>query len=237
MHNSPSLVNEESNSDVFSGEYSIGEGGTHIYPVNGTYEMRNEKGETQHVLFFQRKEKDTVSVYGTKNKTITIKMNPGHKTGRYFENDESWPVTFVKPNPKEETEKEETERILKQRHQDDSVAFSELAIYNGTYRIQTESDGVNATLKLQYKGNQTFAYDWSFNVSAEEADCNAKRKGILTMDRTQHGFDRKGNCMMHFNFNGLWEKGYVVEIDFEDASQCPDLKGSCTFSGTYVTEK
>lgn len=164
-------------------------------------------------------------------------MNPEHKAGMYYKIDEQWPVSYVKPILKEETEEEETDRIFRQRHNEDSVAYTELGMYDGTYLIYTESDGVNATLKLHYNGDQTFKYEWSFEVVSEEANCKGIRKGILAMDRTQHGFDRSENCVIHFNFNGYWDNGYVVEIDFEDQTKCPDLIGECTFSGTYINSK
>lgn len=69
---------------TFSGEYLIGDGGTFIVPVADTYEMRNERGETSDVLYFQGKEKDTVSIYSNKDKSIIFKMNPDHKSGMYF---------------------------------------------------------------------------------------------------------------------------------------------------------
>lgn len=89
----------DSTSDVFCGEYLIGVSGygCTIRPVNGAYEMRNEKGETQNVLYFIQKEGDSLFVYSTKNMAITIKMRPGHKTGGYLEDSEGWPVKFVKP--------------------------------------------------------------------------------------------------------------------------------------------
>ncbi len=222
---------------VFEGEYLVGDGSVFIVPVNDTFELRNEKGESRATLYLGGIENDTIQVYATKDKSITFKMNPGHKAGMYFETDEQWPVSYLKPIAKQETEAEESERIFKQRHIEDSVAFTQLGTYDGTYSIKTESEGVNATLTLHYNGDQTFNYEWSFDVAGEEASCKAKRKGIVAMDRTQHGLDSDGNCTMHFNFNGLWNDGYVIEIDFEDQAKCSDLIGQCTFSGTYIRAK
>jgi len=219
---------------TFSGEYLIGDGGTFIVPVAGAFEMRNEREETTGVLDFQGKEKDTLSIYANKDKSIIFKMNPGHKSGMYYEPDAQWPVSFVNALRQEESEEEETERIMKQRYAEDSISYSQLAMYGGNYEIKTESEGVNATLNLQYNGDQSFNYEWSFEVDVEQAKCKAKRKGVLVMDRTQHGIDADGECRIHFNFNGYTSKGYIVEIDFEDQSKC-GVEGGCDFSGAYAT--
>ncbi|NJK97417.1 MAG: hypothetical protein HC905_23135 [Bacteroidales bacterium] len=132
------------------------------------------------------------------------------------------------------TEDQETELILKQKHIDDSIAYASLKDYDGEYLIQTESEGVDAKLTLMYKNDRTFEYIYTFRVNSEEADCNGETKGIIMMDRTQHGFDRQGECMIHFNFNGYWNGHYVVEIDFEDQAKCTFLKGECNFAGTFL---
>ncbi|MDL5048522.1 hypothetical protein QQ054_21140 [Oscillatoria amoena NRMC-F 0135] len=220
--------------DVFSGEYSIGDGETIIVPYNNFYLMKNEKGEVTDSLYAMGKEQ-ALFVYANRSNSIVFKMDPDHKSGMYFESDEKWPVRFIKSIPEEETELEESERIFKQRYLEDSIAFAELDRYDGTYEIQTESEGVNAQLVLQYKNDMTFNYTWSFNVASGEVSCKAHREGVLMMDRTQHGFDRVDDCMMHFNFNGLWDGGMVIEIDFEDQFKCNFIKGNeCTFSGAYV---
>lgn len=128
----------------------------------------------------------------------------------------------------------ESELITKQKHIDDSIAYASLKDYDGEYLIQTESEGVDAKLTLGYKNDKTFEYKYSFRVNNEEAECNGEIKGIVMMDRTQHGFDRQGECMIHFNFNGYWNGHYVVEIDFEDQAKCSFLKGDCNFSGTFL---
>lgn len=228
---------KENGNDVFSGEYSIGDGGSLIVPFNKYFQMKNEKGDITDTLYAIAKEQ-SLFVYANKNKSKIFKMNSGHKSGMYYEPDEKWPVNFIKPLVKEETELEESERIFKQRHTEDSIAYSELSVYNGTYTIQTESDGVNAKLVLHYNNDKTFNYTWSFEVASEEVNCKANKKGILMMDRTQHGFDRIGECLIHFNFNGSWSEGMVVEIDFEDQKKCNFIKGNdCTYSGTYVNKQ
>lgn len=135
---------------------------------------------------------------------------------------------------REETEEEETERLLRERHVEDSTTYAQLGTYDGVYLIYTESAGVDATLQLHYNGNRTFNYEWKLEVSDEGTNCLGHRKGVLTMDQTHHGFDRTEDCVIHFNFNGYWNDGYVVKVDFEDQSLCPDLVGECTFSGTYI---
>lgn len=137
----------------------------------------------------------------------------------------------------EETEEEEMERILKERYLEDIIAFTELTTYDGEYRISTESEGVDATLQLKYNGDQTFDYQWKLAVTSEETTCKGEMKGVLTMDQTQHGFDKIEDCFVHFNFNGYFNDGYVVEIDFEDQTKCASLTGECIFSGTYINKK
>lgn len=221
-------------SGTFSGEYLIGDGGAIIYPVGDTYEMRNKLGETYDVLYFEGREHDTLSVYSNKDKSVIFKMNPDHKFGMHYEPDEAWPVSWMQDVPAAETEVDETDRVMRLRYFEDSVAYAQLVTYDGTYQIQTESEGVNATLSLHYNGDRTFTYDWNFVVDNEEIQCNGSRKGLIAMDRTQHGVDVKEACLMHVNFNGNQDGGYVVEIDFEDQSKCDFLTGECAFSGTYL---
>lgn len=222
--------------DLFIGEYLIGDEGSFIVPVGDTYEMRNSEGDKTDIIYFQGREKDTITIYANKDKSIIFKMNPGHKVGVYYEPDEQWPVHYIGLIREEETEEEESERVFKQRHIEDSIAYTQLGIYDGNYLIYTESEGIDASLNLLYNGDQTFKYDWRFAVSNEEANCERNMEGTLVMDRTQHGFDRQGECFIHFNFNfnGYGSEGYVVEIDFEDQAKCLNVKGECTFSATYV---
>jgi hypothetical protein len=219
---------------AFEGEYMFGDGTVFIVPAKDGYEIQDEKGGKTGMLYFIRKENDTVQVFGTKDGSQLFKMNPGFKTGIYVEKDEKWEIHYVGPIKKFNTEEEETEELFKKRHIEDSIAYTELSMYDGTYAIQTESDGVNANLRLKYKKDRTFAYEWQFIVENGDANCAVKRKGVLAMDRTQHGIDREGECLIHFNFNGFWNGRYVVELEFEDQAKCKNLKGDYTFSGTYV---
>jgi len=223
--------------DVFSGEYLIGDESVFIVPDNDKYLLKNENGEWEETLFFIGKEKDSLLFYANEDKTILFNMSPGHKAGIYIELDEQRPVTFIKPLQQEETEEEETDRIFKQRYLDDSIAFAQLDMYNGSYFLNTESEGVNASLKLVYNGNKTFNYEWNYEVLNGEVNCEAHLNGVFVMDRTQHGFDDNNNCVIHFNLNGYWNNGYVVEIDVEDQAKCSFLKGECSFSGHYINSK
>ena len=223
--------------ELFSGEYLIGDGDSFIVPVGDTYEMQNSNGEKTDILYFDGKENDTIEVYSNNDRSIISKMNPGHKVGMYYQPDEQWPVHYKGPIKQRKSEEEEIERILKQRHFEDSITYTELGIYNGDYLIYTEIEGVNSTLKLLYNGDQTFNYEWNFNVSKDEVICVVKMNGIVTMDRTQHGFDSQGDCFIHFNFNGSWSEGDVVEIDFEDQTKCMSIKGDCIFSGRYIKKR
>lgn len=155
----------------------------------------------------------------------------GNKTKR----DESAdPDTLALNKPEQKMDKGESEGILKKRAIEDSIAYVSLHTYDGEYEIHTESEGVNAKLQLSYKNNRTFGYQWTFLVSNEEVNCKGELKGVLTMDRTQHGLDSQGECFVHFNFNGLQNGRYAVEIDFEDETKCKMVSGPCTFSGTYL---
>ena len=82
---------------TFAGEYLIGDGNTYIVPVADTYEMRDGTGKASDVLYFEGKDNDTLSVYSNKDKSVTFKMNPGHKMGKYYAGDEELPVELVGP--------------------------------------------------------------------------------------------------------------------------------------------
>jgi len=82
---------------LFAGEYLIGEGDMYIVPVADTYEMQDGTGITSDVFTYEGKENDTLSVYSNKDKSVTFKMNPDHKTGRYYAADEELPVELVGP--------------------------------------------------------------------------------------------------------------------------------------------
>jgi hypothetical protein len=134
-----------------------------------------------------------------------------------------------------DNELKESEDELKKRQLEDDKIYSELILYNGTYERHTESDGVNSSLILTYNNDKTFNYSWDFEVVNGEAICKANRKGIIKMDRTQHGFDNIGDCFIHFNFNGYWNGNMVIEIEFEDQQKCRFIKGQeCTYSGVYI---
>jgi len=87
----------EPNHGTFAGEYLIGDGNTYIVPVADTYEMRDGTGKASDVLYFEGKENDTLSVYSNKDKSVTFKMNPGHKMGKYYAPGEELPVELVGP--------------------------------------------------------------------------------------------------------------------------------------------
>jgi hypothetical protein len=119
------------------------------------------------------------------------------------------------------------------RFREDSIAYALLDMYDGKYYIVAESDGVNASLSLKYNGDRTFDYEWTFNVSNAEANCQAARKGTFTMDRTRHGMDGEEDCLVHFNFDDELEGYYRISIDFADQAQCRGLNGKCNFFGIY----
>lgn len=120
---------------------------------------------------------------------------------------------------------------LKERANSDSIAYEALHIYSGNYQLETESEGVTATVNLTYLGDKQFTFDWSFNVS--EANCEAKLSGTLQMDRTQHGFITCNSTLIHVNFNGTWNGYDVIEILIEEPQACNTISGDCIFSGTY----
>jgi hypothetical protein len=86
---------------TFVGEYLIGDGNTYIVPVGDRYEMRDGTGKASDVFYFQGKENDTLSVYSNQDKSVTFKMNPAHKTGKYYADNEELPVELVGPVPEE----------------------------------------------------------------------------------------------------------------------------------------
>jgi hypothetical protein len=93
------VVVAEPEQGTFTGEYLIGDGNTYIVPVGDTFEMQDGTGKASDVFYFQGKENDTLSVYSNKDKSVTFKMNPGHKSGTYFEANELLPVELVGPGP------------------------------------------------------------------------------------------------------------------------------------------
>ncbi|MCZ8356093.1 MAG: hypothetical protein O9340_15235 [Cyclobacteriaceae bacterium] len=131
----------------------------------------------------------------------------------------------------EVTEEELIASELKERANSDSIAYEALHIYSGNYQLETESEGVTATVNLTYLGDKQFTFDWSFNVS--EANCEAKLSGTLQMDRTQHGFITCNSTLIHVNFNGTWNGYDVIEILIEEPQACNTISGDCIFSGTY----
>jgi hypothetical protein len=82
---------------LFVGVYLIGDGNTYIVPVADTYEMRDGTGKASDVFYFEGKENDTLSVYSNKDKSVTFKMNPDHKMGKYYAAGEELPVELVGP--------------------------------------------------------------------------------------------------------------------------------------------
>ena len=109
-----------------------------------------------------------------------------------------------------------------------------LAAYDGVYELRTESDGVNAKLTLTYKRNSTFEYYWIFRVTGGEVKCQGEQNGSITVAGNRRGFDDRGDCSLRFDFNGLQNGNYVVDMAFEDQEKCKTLSGPCLFSGTYL---
>jgi hypothetical protein len=136
--------------------------------------------------------------------------------------------------PTELSEEALLEIEMKNRFAEDSLAFAELDQYEGAFTLYTESEGVTATLDLQYKEDKQFAYTIDFKADSEEASCKASLSGTLFLDQTQHGFSTCDKTTLHFNFNGIWNGNYVVELVLEDASKCKAMQGPCTINGTYV---
>jgi len=137
----------------------------------------------------------------------------------------------------QETEAQETERLTQEKQAEDETAFQALSTYNGDYYIEIgENEGLNAVLTLQYNGDKTFDFVWTFQVQAEETQCNGKLQGKILMDRSQHGFYQENGCFVHFNFNGLYNNKMVVEIPDVEKDNCKSLQGECTFGGIYTME-
>jgi len=88
---------------IFSGEYLIGDGNVYIVQVGDTIELRNSMNEPTDFFYFQGTENDTLRLYSNQDKSITFKMNPDHKEGKYYAPGEEWPVSYVGPSPTEET--------------------------------------------------------------------------------------------------------------------------------------
>jgi hypothetical protein len=82
---------------LFAGEYLIGDGSEYIVPVGNTFEIQDGTGKARDVFTFEGKENDTLSVYSNKDKSVTFKMNPDHKMGKYYSNGEELPVELVGP--------------------------------------------------------------------------------------------------------------------------------------------
>lgn len=214
--------------EEFVGEYMIGDGVWIINPNNDTFEMRNAPGQDPYVLFLSGVESDTIQVYTTKDHAITLKMYPGHKHGMYFEDDEQWEVHWIKLH--EETEEEESERLLRERAAEDEEAYKYLSTYDGTYTLFTESEGAEGKLELKYNNDRVF--DFKLELKALDI-CQGSASGQVVMDRTQHGFFQTDGCMLHFNFMGNWgDSGMVVEIEQPEA--CSLMKGECIFTGKYT---
>lgn len=131
-----------------------------------------------------------------------------------------------------ETEAQESDRILSERATDDEKAYSELSTYNGTYILNTESEGAEGTLTLTYNSDRTFV----FTLEMKALDiCSSSIQGQVFMDRTQHGLYQNKDCLLHFNFMGNWESGTILEIDQPES--CSLMKGECTLTGRYVATK
>ncbi len=219
---------------IFEGEYQIGDGTWLMSPAEGGVCMKASPEAEPVLLLEKTSPTDSIRIFETKDKTIRLLMKPDLRSGWYEEPDEKWPVLWVKPLPKEETEEEEIERLRKQQAKDESSAFAEMHQYSGNYQLSTESHGVQAGLTLKYRGDKTFSFSWSFKVQEEEASCSAQKTGIIQMDRTQHGFFKDGDCLVHVNLNGFWNGKYAIEWLIENPEKCPDLQGPCDFSGTYL---
>ncbi|HMG88948.1 MAG TPA: hypothetical protein VK589_02775 [Chryseolinea sp.] len=91
------LTPAQSEQGIFVGEYLIGDGDMYIVPVGDTFEMQDGTGKASDVFTFQGKENDTLSVYSNQDKSVTFKMNPDHKKGRYYAPGEELPVELVGP--------------------------------------------------------------------------------------------------------------------------------------------
>ncbi|MFN0047645.1 MAG: hypothetical protein ACKVOU_00830 [Cytophagales bacterium] len=133
----------------------------------------------------------------------------------------------------EETEAEESERIAKEKFEEDELAYKELGQYDGKYTLNTESEGADGNLEMQYSGERVF----KFKLIIEAVDiCAGNIEGEIFMDRTQHGIYRTDSCYLHFNFNGSYANaGLIIEIAQDD--RCSSMKGDCIFSGNYTKKQ
>lgn len=139
--------------------------------------------------------------------------------------------TAAAPVVREETEAEESERIAKERAEADAQAYNELNVYDGSYNLNTESEGAEGKLTLTYKGDRVFKFKLELLVSDV---CTGTIENELTMDRTQHGVFQTDGCFLHFNFMGNYaESGMIIEI--EQADKCDLMKGDCIFTGQYLS--
>ena len=93
------VISAETEQHLFAGEYLVGDGDLYIVPAGDTYEMQDGTGKATDVFYFQGLENDTLNIYSNKNKSITFKMNPDHKAGRYYTSNEQLPVEYVGPLP------------------------------------------------------------------------------------------------------------------------------------------
>jgi len=91
------VVSAQPKQSFLAGEYLVGDGNLVIVPVGETVEIQDGMGKATDVFYFQGVENDTLSVYSNKDKSITFKMNPDHKTGTYHTSDEKLPVEYVGP--------------------------------------------------------------------------------------------------------------------------------------------
>jgi hypothetical protein len=131
------------------------------------------------------------------------------------------------PMVTEGTGDRDSEDILRERNNEEEKVYSQLGKYDGVYSIHTESEGVSASLKLEYKGDRVF----SFELSLEVADvCSGYIQDKFTMDRTQHGFYDHEGCLLHFNL-------LETEVEIDEPAGCSFMKGECTFSSTWIQQR
>ncbi|MCS7004818.1 MAG: hypothetical protein NZM38_05775 [Cytophagales bacterium] len=130
---------------------------------------------------------------------------------------------------------EETDNNEEQVTKENEEAYQALVGYSGTYQIESgENEGLSSKLTLQYNNDKTFDFTWNFEVHSEETNCTGKLQGKILVDNTQHGFYQEGDCIVHFNFNGIYNGKFLVEIPPIEKSSCQTLQGECAFGGTYV---
>ena len=126
---------------------------------------------------------------------------------------------------KKEGESEEEE--LARRHSEDEKVFSEMNVYDGTYKLYTESEGAAGTLVLQYLGDKTLKF--SLRLSVADV-CEGIIEDTAYIDRTQHAFLARQGCNLHFELLGQ-------NIEISEPEGCNRMKGDCTFAGTYQAVK